>query len=365
MFNFLRRKKERVFVGLSGGVDSAVSALLLQHQGYSVVGVFIKIQIKGYPCPAANDRRDAMRVAAALDIPFLEIDLSKEYEERVLTVALKEFASGRTPNPDTLCNREIKFGLFFDWCRAQGAAYVATGHYAQTKNGELYMSADGSKDQSYFLSLLPEEVLTHTLFPIGHLHKPQVRALAKKYALPNAARPDSQGLCFLGDVSLKDMLEREVAPRPGAVLSETGEHIGTHDGVELYTLGQRHGFTLYAHTPHTRAHFVIAKDKEHNTITVSESKFPRSARATRVEVADMNWIGSRAADGSELQVRYRYRQQLIPATVQKTGPSAGSGGVACVVLHEPHYVPLGQSLVLYQGERCLGGGTIKSATLTQ
>lgn len=342
------------YVGLSGGVDSAVSAALLKEEGYIVTGVFIRIQIPGYPCPAAADRRDAMRVAAHLDIPFQEVDLSQEYEERVLSVSLKEFAQGQTPNPDTLCNREIKFGMFYEWCRAQGAEYVATGHYAQAREGKLYKGVDEQKDQSYFLWAVPAEALKHTLFPIGHLRKPQVRARARTYALPNADRPDSQGLCFLGDISLKDLLVREVAPTPGDVLSEGGEIIGAHKGAALYTLGQRHGFELFAQTPNTSPHFVIAKDITDNTLTVSENKFPRRADTTRVALVDTNWFSEPPAD-ADIQARFRYRQTLIPATFRSKTE---------VILREPHYVPLGQSLVLYDGERCLGGGVIEAAALT-
>jgi tRNA-specific 2-thiouridylase len=344
-----------VFVGLSGGVDSAVSAALLQQQGYDVTGVFIKIQMPGYPCPAAQDRIEAMRVAAHLRIPFIEIDLSKEYQEEVFRLSLREFERGRTPNPDVVCNREIKFGKFFDFARSQGADIVATGHYARIQDGSLYTSADKEKDQSYFLWAVPEETLKHTVFPVGHLTKPEVRALAKKIGLPNAARRDSQGLCFLGDVSLEDMITKEIPQHAGDVLSEKGEIVGSHDGAALYTLGERHGFTLFAKDAHTLPHYVIAKDITKNTITVSPSKFPHDARSTRITLADINWFGS-IEDGA-CEARYRYRSALIKAGLKK------EGNKAIVTLDEPHYVPLGQSLVLYRGEKCLGGGVIEDATL--
>src|SRR3989344_2031423 len=258
-------KNRKVFVGLSGGVDSAVSAALLKHEGYDVTGVFITIALPGYPCPAAEDRVEAMRVAAHLDIPFLEVNLSKEYEQEVFRPSIEEWQRGRTPNPDTLCNEKIKFGIFFDWCIAQGADFVATGHYAQVAlkktaaqapsdglavasapsqqffSTQLLVAADKNKDQTYFLWAVPEEKLRRTLFPIGALQKSEVRALAEKLGLPNAKRPDSQGLCFLGDISLDDMLQHELGLVPGSILDEEGEVVGTHRGAALDTPGQRHG----------------------------------------------------------------------------------------------------------------------------
>lgn len=347
----------KVFVGLSGGVDSAVSAALLQKEGHEVVGAFIRIAIEGYPCTAGEDRISAMRVAAHLKIPFIEVDLSKEYQDMVFTESIKEFGEGLTPNPDVLCNREIKFGLFYDWARKQGADLVATGHYAQIKDGELHIGADKEKDQSYFLWAVPSEVLKNVLFPIGHLTKPQVRKLATKFGLPNAARKDSQGLCFLGPISVADMLQKELSPTPGQVLNDAGEVVGTHDGALLYTLGQRHGFALKGGSPNAAAHYVIAKDIAKNTITVSTSKFPKGASKTKVALVDTNWIPSATdiAGATGLMARYRYRQELIPAELD-----AESGQV---VLLMPHFVPHGQSLVVYKQERCLGGGVIQESTV--
>ncbi len=335
-----------VFVGLSGGVDSAVSAALLKEQGHDVVGVFIRISLPGYPCTAGVDKVDAMRVAAHLKIPFQEIDLSEEYEQRVFRASVKEFEQGRTPNPDVLCNREIKFGLFYDWARAQGAEMVATGHYAQVKNNSLYAGVDTEKDQSYFLSLVPKEIFAHVLFPIGHLQKSEVRRLAKKFKLPNAERPDSQGLCFLGPISITDMLKHETSPISGDVLDEEGNVMGTHEGVQLYTLGQRHGFTLTAHTPDTKPHYVIAKDPEFNTITVSANKFPQGAQKTEIELTETNWFSE-----NPTVARYRYRQTLIPVHLEGE----------TVVLEEPHYAPEGQILALYNKDECIGAGVIQKS----
>ncbi len=343
--------KGTVYVGLSGGVDSATSAALLQQQGYAVVGAFIKITVEGYPCTAGADRIDAMRVAAHLKIPFVEVDLSREYQQKVFDASIKEFAQGHTPNPDTLCNKEIKFGLFYDWARAQGAEFVATGHYAQVKDGLMYVSKDIDKDQTYFLWAVPQDVLAHVLFPIGHLTKPQVRTLAQKFGLPNAGRKDSQGLCFLGPISITDMLERELTPMPGSVLNEAGEVVGVHRGAALYTMGQRHGFELATQAPDAVPNYVIAKDIEANTITVSPSKFPQGATLTKVEITDTNWIGE--VYSGTYMARYRYRQELIEAQLDAEANT--------VTLHKPHWVPAGQSLVLYKHGRCIGGGVIKES----
>lgn len=352
-------KNKKVFVGLSGGVDSAVSATILQKEGFDVTGVFIRIAISGYPCPAAQDRLEAMRVAAHLKIPFIEIDLSKEYEQEIFRHAVAEFARGRTPNPDALCNREIKFGRFYDFALKKGADFVATGHYSRIeKSGDrfhLLAGKDSEKDQSYFLWAVPETHLAKVLFPVGNLEKSEVRKLAQKFGLPNAKRRDSQGLCFLGDIDLSDMLEREVPQKQGDVLDVAGTKVGTHKGAIHYTQGQRHGFDLLAINTHTTPHFVVAKDIQANTITVSTERFPSAMQKTSLILQDVNWIGS--VESGTCEARFRYRQKLIGATIQK------AENVVEVVLAEPHYVPEGQSLVLYQGSRCLGGGTIEHATL--
>ncbi len=360
----LRSHDQNVYVGLSGGVDSAVCAALLVRQGYQVTGVFIKITIPGYPCTAVTDRQEAMRVAAHLRIPFQEIDLSAEYTKKVFEYTLREYAGGLTPNPDTLCNKEIKFGLFFEYARGAGADFVATGHYAQLKKTaggtELYASVDTQKDQTYFLWMVKEELLKYTLFPVGDKDKPTVRQLARKYNLPNAERKDSQGLCFLGPISMDDMLTQELHPKEGGVVSEEGVVLGTHRGAQLYTLGQRHGFLIDSSTEHSTPWFVIEKNIKTNTLVVAKNPFPQNAIRTEVQLAECNWIGK--ITSGTYESRYRYRQKLIPATLT----ISKSKGV--VTLHEPHYIPLGQSLVLYKsephgGSRCIGGGVIEQTRL--
>lgn len=345
--------ESKVFVGLSGGVDSAVSAALLQKQGYDVTGVFIRIVIPGYPCTAGRDRIEAIRVATHLDIPFVEIDLSEEYTNKVFSTTISEYARGRTPNPDTLCNREIKFGLFYNFARERGADYIATGHYARTVSAgeeyQLHEGVDPEKDQSYFLWMVPEAHLRQTLFPVGNLHKAQVRALAATFHLPNALRRDSQGLCFLGTMEMDNMIQRELPQKPGRVLDQEGTAVGTHQGAALYTLGQRHGFSVTASTPH----YVIAKNIEENTITVSPTKEPQGFDETEITLIEQNWIGG--VQNGACEARFRYHGKRIPAVIDR------KRGV--VVLYEAHFVPIGQSLVLYADSRCLGGGIIDKAVL--
>ena len=343
----------KVFVGLSGGVDSAVSAALLHQAGHDVTGVFIRIALPGYPCSAGEDKIEAQRVAAHLGIKFKTIDLSKEYANEVFAYTIDEFKKGRTPNPDTLCNLKVKFGAFFDWCIANGADMVATGHYAQTKEGKLYKGVDDTKDQSYFLWMVPKAALQKTLFPIGHLQKSKVRELAGQFGLPNAKRHDSQGLCFLGDISIEDMLMRELHPMPGNVVNEQGLVVGVHKGAVLYTPGQRHGFELSAHTPETLPHFVIGKDVDANTITVSTDRFPQGVSKTEITLTNTNWI-TEPSETKAYGARYRYRQTLIATTLTNKNTA---------VLAEPHYVPYGQSLVVYKDTECLGGGTAQYSVL--
>ncbi len=353
--------KKIVFVGLSGGVDSAVSAALLQKDGYEVVGLFARISLDGYECTAGNDRRDALRVATHLGIAFEEIDLSDVYRERVFANMLAGYRRGETPNPDAMCNREIKFGLLYDFTRSRGADFFATGHYARTevlKNGETHLLAgvDTQKDQSYFLWAVPQDRLAHSIFPVGDLCKPQVRVLAEKFGLPNARRKDSQGLCFLGQISIEEMLRRELKLHDGDVLNENEEVIGRHYGAALYTVGQRHGFLVPAHENVATPYVVVATDVERNIITVAH-RAQATARArikiqesvgTTISLRETNWIGD-VKDG-KCKARFRYRQQLMSAELHGDK----------VILSEKIAVPVGQSLVLYHSDRCLGGGVINS-----
>ncbi|MBI4094092.1 tRNA 2-thiouridine(34) synthase MnmA [Candidatus Kaiserbacteria bacterium] len=353
----------KVFVGLSGGVDSAVSAALLSAKGgsafggkerYDVTGVFIKIwQPEFIECTWREDRLDAMRVAAHLGIPFREVDLSAEYKREVVDAMITEYARGITPNPDVACNRAIKFGHFLRFALAEGADFVATGHYARIHNNDLrgrYLmrGADSSKDQSYFLYTLTQEQLARALFPIGELTKKEVRVLAKKFGLPNAEKPDSQGICFLGDVSMEEFLSRFIPLTRGAVLDMQGSQVGEHAGAALYTIGQRHGFSRGGDI-HSKEHYVVAIDTYANTITVSRNRL--DAARKEVVLRKTHWINSVQLP-LKAEAQARYRETPVPLTVEKKGDDV------VVTFDSPHIAAAGQSLVLYSGDTCLGGGII-------
>jgi tRNA-specific 2-thiouridylase len=348
--------KKKVFVGMSGGVDSSVSAALLKKAGNDVTGVFIKVWSPDWlPCSWKEERRDAMRVAAALDIPFITLDLQEEYKKGVVDYMLDEYKKGRTPNPDVMCNKEVKFGHFFKKAREMGADFIATGHYAQVKEEnnsfKLLEGADKNKDQSYFLWTLGQEELAHTLFPIGHLQKAEVRELAKKFKLPTAEKKDSQGICFIGKVDMKEFLSHYIETKPGNVLNEKGEVIGAHEGAVFYTSGQRHGFTISEKTPTDKPYYIIAKDIEKNTITVSHKAHEHEAlqAVTSVVLSNVNLI-SQDFDVEKIGSRIRYRQQ------QQVSELADNK----VVFKTPQDgVSSGQSVVMYTGEECIGGGIIE------
>lgn len=342
-----------VFVGLSGGVDSAVSAAFLTSRGFNVVGVFIKIwQPEFIECTWKEDRLDALRVAVALKIPFREVDLSEEYRREVITRMLDDYRSGITPNPDVLCNRHIKFGSFAKWAFREGAEYVATGHYARIRQTgahvELLRGVDASKDQSYFLHTLTEQNLARSMFPVGDLEKSEVRALARSWKLPVRDKPDSQGLCFVGDVSMPEFLKRFITLSPGPVFDMAGKRIGEHEGAALYTIGQRHGFTLDASDG--KPHYVVEVDVERNALVVSEKR--SDAEREVIRVRDMHWIGTSPLP-VECEIETRYRELPTPARLERDGQFVR------VRSRSPRVVSFGQSLVAYQGERCLGGGIIE------
>lgn len=344
----------RVFAGLSGGVDSGVSAALLKKEGHDVTGCFIKIwQPEFIECTWKEDRLDAMRVCAALDIPYRELDLSEQYKKEVVETMIADYAAGRTPNPDVLCNKVIKFGAFFDWAIAEGADSIATGHYAQTEDGRLYRSADGGKDQSYFLYRVTSDQLKKTYFPVGGLHKKGVRAKAEEFNLPVAKKPDSQGLCFVGAVTLSEFLSRYIALEKGAVVDTSGKRIGSHDGSALYTLGQRHGFSIDGQDSAV-PHHVVSIDAKLNTITVSQD--PKDAAVSSVHIHDVHWI--RMPEIERLVVQARYREHPIDATWKKVGDTYE------ITFAAPHIAPPGQSLVMYDQEECLGGGVIDCSVHT-
>lgn len=337
---------QTVFVGLSGGVDSAVSAALLKAAGYDVVGAFIKIwRLEFIDCPWQRDRLDAMRVCASLEIPFKEIDLSTEYKKTVIDDMVANYARGITPNPDVLCNRHIKFGAFAAWASKEVANFVATGHYAQIIDGQLARGKDTNKDQSYFLWQLAKNDLERALFPAGGLTKPDVRSLAEKFGLPVARKKDSQGLCFVGDVTMRDFLAHYIPLEKGAALDEEGAIIGEHDGAALYTLGERHGFRIHSKSADELPRYVIAVNTEKNTITVSPDR--QKALRTRTKLIDVNWVRT-PTPGAEYTAQARYHEEPVFCTIAND----------VVTFQEPHLAPPGQSLVVYDGDICLGGGII-------
>lgn len=343
--------KKKVFVGMSGGVDSSVSAALLKQEGYDVTGVFIKVwQPDFVECTWKEDRLDAMRVASLLDIPFVTLDLEKEYKEGVIDYMIAEYRNGRTPNPDVMCNREVKFGAFLAWVRKQDKnAYVATGHYAQNDGETLVVSKDAAKDQTYFLWTLAKELLPSIIFPIGHMEKSEVRMLAQKYNLPVSTKKDSQGLCFVGTIDVKTLLKKYIDEKEGDVLSENGEAIGVHTGVMFYTIGERHGFTITKKSTDDTPYFVIAKDIEKNTITVSHVP-PQEERGEVLTLDTINWTQD-LLPGRQYEARARYRAPCATIEViDETHMKVISGDLTKAS---------GQSLVLYDGEKCIGGGIIK------
>ena len=350
-----------MFVGLSGGVDSSVSAGLLLEQGYDVVGVFIRTWHPDFiECNEEEERRDAMRVAAHLNIPFLTFDLEEEYKKGVADYMIAEYKKGRTPNPDVMCNKEVKFGAFLTKALSMGADYVATGHYAQNIKNNLLKSKDSSKDQVYFLWTLNQERLSKILFPVGALKKTEVRKLAKKFKLPVSEKKDSQGICFLGDIDLKDFLKHYIKEKNGKVLNEKGDEIGHHDGAVFHTLGERHGFTITKKTPNDGAYYVVAKDLEKNILIVSQNQ-SSSARQdlAEIKIENVNWINEIPKEDKKYTAQVRYHGEFLPCTVvygslsEPAGPSSTK-----IIFEKPVLVAPGQSVVLYDKDVCLGGGVV-------
>jgi tRNA-uridine 2-sulfurtransferase len=353
-------KTKKVFVGLSGGVDSAVSAALLKRAGYDVTGVFIKVWHPEFlTCNWREERRDAMKVSLALDIPFLFMDFEEEYKRGVADYMIAEYKAGRTPNPDILCNREIKFKAFWKQAKELGADFIATGHYAQVhplnsqKNKfRLKEGLDKDKDQSYFLWTLTQEDLRHVLFPIGNLKKTEVRNLARKFGLPVSDKKDSQGLCFLGEVSLEEFLSHFVAVQPGVVLNSSGDKIGTHKGSLYYTIGERHGFEVVKKDSIGGAYYVVSKDMTKNTITVSNNLKEIISFSPRIVILkDVNWLEE--PRDSQITARVRYRGQKLAGTLMAEDKKLA------VVFEEPERgLSVGQSIVFYQNDILLGGGVM-------
>jgi tRNA-specific 2-thiouridylase len=366
--------KYTVFVGMSGGVDSSVTALLLKQRGYNVVGVFLRCyNIDG--C-AERDAEDARRVAEHIGIPFYTWDFEEEYKQRVVQYMVEGYRAGLTPNPDVMCNREIKFGLFLERALAMGADYVATGHYvrlkeisvgSKKKQYALLEGIDPKKDQSYFLWTLSQDDLAHCLFPIGEYLKPDVRAIAAKAGLPTATKKDSQGICFLGDVSIEEFLKDYIPETTGPIVTTTGDVIGQHNGVQFYTIGQRHGLNLQEKNKNlgvhgsqdTQAHYVVSKDVATNTIVVAEGEQNEALYCSEITVLQPHFIRPTGDEDSvnfsqRVFARVRYRQAISATALSRIN------GKFIMNFEAPQrFVAEGQSVVWYSKEgEMLGGGII-------
>ncbi|MDP3762830.1 MAG: tRNA 2-thiouridine(34) synthase MnmA [bacterium] len=337
----MENKGKKVFVAMSGGVDSSVAALLLKEAGYEVIGAHM---ICWEGCENNNDKRDAMRVAAKLNIPFLTFDFRKEYREKVFEYMVREYAAGRTPNPDVMCNKEVKFGIFLKKALEAGADYIATGHYVRKNGDKLFEAKDKNKDQSYFLWAVPKEKLQYCLFPIGDYLKSEVREIARNAELPTADKKDSQGLCFVGKIDFQEFLRQVLPRREGKIINSGGKILGRHDGAHFYTIGQRHGLGLGGLE---KPAYVAERDLATNTLVVA-SEGEETLYRRQVTVGDLN-LFSELPKEVEIRVRYRQPKQRASLFGDK------------IIFGEPQRgVASGQSAVFYSGEEMLGGGIIQA-----
>jgi tRNA-uridine 2-sulfurtransferase len=347
-----------VFVGLSGGVDSSVAALRLKKQGYSVVGVFIKVWHPDFlVCNWEKERLDAMRVAAKLDIPFLTCDAEEAYRKDVAEYFIEAYKNGRTPNPDVMCNTHVKFGKFLDFALSHGADFVATGHYAQVLQREdifeLHKGIDQAKDQSYFLWNIKKDHLQHILLPVGNSQKSVIRDEAKKAGLLTAEKKDSQGICFLGHVDIAEFLSHFMTLKEGVVLDTLDETVGTHKGALIYTKGQRHGFLLHKNSYAQDPVYVIDRNIETNTITVDTQK-PQQEVSSHLRLYNCNYFNYTPIVDDEIDIQTRYHQRPTKARIVETSYDT------LTLIHQVQVEATseGQSCVFYKGSRCLGGGMI-------
>jgi len=353
-----------VFVGLSGGVDSAVAAYLLLQQGYNVEALFMKNwdeDDENGHCPAEQDLADARAVAEQLGIELRTISFSSEYWDRVFEYFLSEYRAGRTPNPDILCNQEIKFRAFLDYAMELGADQIATGHYArvsgETDARQLLKGLDPDKDQSYFLYRLGQRALNHSLFPLGELHKPEVRAIAEREGFPNFAKKDSTGICFIGERKFKTFLERFIPAQPGDIVDTEGQIIGRHDGLMFHTIGQRQGLGIGGMQGNSgEPWYVCGKDMDNNRLIVAQGKHNPALFQPSLIASDMHWIAGTPPDiPLRCHARIRYRQP------DQAGEIRVLSGDHCEVEFDApqRAVAPGQAIVFYDGDICLGGGTIQ------
>lgn len=379
----------KVYVGMSGGVDSSVTAALLQRQGYDVTGVYMKNWTQDLPgmiCPWADDLADAKRVAVQLGIPFKVYDFQKEYKQKVVDYMIAEYQAGRTPNPDIMCNQEMKFKVFLDAALNDGAEMIATGHYARVgplgglaipaglspaqiapterrpagqssllglaaPRATLCAGVDTTKDQTYFLYRITAPALQKTLFPLGGLTKTEVRAKAREFGLATAGKKDSQGICFVGKVGIKDFLQQYVTAKPGDILdTATGKTIGQHEGAIFYTIGQRHGLGVGGGLPY----YVAGKDMAKNIVYVTTNLNDAAMWRDELQLTQLHWINDAPKQGGTFAVRTRYRAPLVEGTITHMGDDS----LALKLADPERAITAGQSAVLYDGERVVGGGIV-------
>jgi len=345
---------KKVFVGMSGGVDSSVTAALLIEQGYDVTGVYMKNwsqDLPGFDCPWKEDYQDAKRVAVQLGIPFKMYDFETEYRQKVVEYMLEGYKAGRTPNPDIMCNQEVKFKLFLNTALQDGADLIATGHYARINDGQLLTGVDTNKDQSYFLYRVTEDALRKSLMPIGEYQKPQIREMAKKLGLATAEKKDSQGICFVGKVGIKEFLQAFVQTEPGNIIDHYGRVIGQHDGALFYTIGQRHGLNVGGGLPY----YVVGKDMAKNEVYVTADLQDKNLWSKDLHLTDVHWINDAPDTAKTYQIRPRYRAPLIEA---RNLHFAADGSLRFDLGEEVRAITPGQSTVIYDGERVVGGGIV-------
>ncbi len=350
-----------IIVGMSGGVDSSVAALILLEQGYRVSGLFMKNWEEddtGEYCAAAADLADAEAVCAVLGIPLHSVNFAHEYWERVFSIFLTEYEAGRTPNPDILCNREIKFKEFLLQAETLGADFIATGHYVASQSTgdgiKLLKGMDANKDQSYFLYTLGQHALGKSLFPLGEIDKPEVRRIAARASFVTHDKKDSTGICFIGERRFKDFLGTYLKSNPGSMISSDGTEIGRHDGLMFYTIGQRHGLDIGGPG---EAWYVSGKDMDNNLLYVVQGHDHPALMSTRLAANEPHWVsGTRIPAGTECTARVRYRQQDQPCVVTLSSDE----GIEVTFRESQRAVTPGQAVVLYQGRECLGGATITS-----
>lgn len=361
----------KVYVGMSGGVDSSLSAALLVEQGYDVTGVYMKnwtTDLPGMKCPWADDLADAKRVAVKLGIDFKVFDFENEYRHKVVDYMINEYKNGRTPNPDIMCNQEVKFKLFLETSLADGADLIATGHYArvihENKNislqssdransessvGLLRQAVDQNKDQTYFLYRVTGNAMARTLFPIGEYDKPKVRKMALERGLSTATKKDSQGICFVGQIGIRDFLSQYVEQKSGSIIDKNSNKIlGRHDGAIFYTLGQRHGLDIGGGLPF----YVVGKDMDKNEVYVTTDINNHNLWQDSITLNDVHWINNQPINGN-YKIRIRHRSPLIDAEMK-----INNGVVKLNLQNDERAITPGQSVVLYDNEICLGGGVV-------